>query len=423
MKIITLLFFFLLPSAFASPPILIKDGTIVTVTRGTVEKGDIFIKDGKIAGVGKDIKAPGDAVVIDATGKFVMPGIIDVHSHIGVYSWPEVPAHDDGNEATDPITPHVRAEDSFNADDPAIERAIAGGVTTIMSLPGSANLIGGQTIVVKLKPGRILDEMRIKDAPTGMKMALGENPKGVYGERNEMPSTRMGSIALLRQSFQKAKEYNLKWETFDRKKGNDKKPETPERDLKLEALGDILKGKYLVHVHCYDRDEMLSMLRVADEFGFKIKSIIHGLEAYQIADTLAARDISVCTWTDWWGFKLEAWQGIPQAPRILAEKGVRLVFHSDSPSQIQRLWLDAAKAIRYGLDRQKALEGLTINAAWTLGLEDRLGSIEVGKDADIAIFSGDPFSIYSRVEKTIIDGEILYDRSQENSPLEADDEK
>jgi len=420
---LSILVFVATAMAVASPPILVKGGTVITVTKGTIEGGDILIKDGKIVRVGKEIKAPDGTIIVDAAGKFVMPGIIDVHSHIGVNSWPDVPANDDGNEATDPITPQVRAEDAFNADDPAIRRAIAGGVTTIMTVPGSANLIGGQAIVVKLKPGRTVDEIKIKGALPGMKMALGENPKGVYGERKQMPSTRMGNIALLRQWFQKAREYNLKWESFERKREKDKNAEQPERDLRLEALGDILKGKYLVHIHCYDRDEMLAMIKVADECGFKIKSFIHGLEAYQIADTLAARNIAVCTWTDWWGFKLEAWEGIPQAPGILASKGVRLVFHSDSPNQIQRLWLDAAKAIRYGLDRQKAFEALTINPAWTLGLENRIGSIEEGKDADIAIFSGHPFDIYSKVEKTIVDGEILYDRSKEKSALEAGNDR
>jgi imidazolonepropionase-like amidohydrolase len=347
-----------------------------------------------------------------------MPGIIDVHSHIGVYSWPDVPANDDGNEDTDPIMPQVRAEDSFNADDPAIRRAVAGGVTTIQSLPGSANLVGGQTLVLKLKPGKNVEQMRIADASAGMKMALGENPKMTYGERNQMPSTRMGNIAVMRQWFIKAREYNEKWARYEEKKKRDKNAFAPERDLKLEALGDILKGKYLVHVHCYMKDEMLKMNQVADEFGFKIRSFIHALEAYKIADTLAARGIAACTWTDWWGFKMEAWDGIPQAPGILAAHGVRVDFHSDSPNQIQRLWLDAAKAVRYGMDRQKAFEALTINAAWVLGLDNRIGSIEEGKDADIAIFSGYPFNIYSLVDMTIVDGEIVFDRSKVSSPLE-----
>jgi imidazolonepropionase-like amidohydrolase len=405
-------------SGASPPPILIKNGTIITVTKGIIENGDVLLKNGKIDKVGKALEAPDKALVIDATGKFVMPGIIDPHSHIGVYSWPGVPAHDDGNEATDPITPQVRAEDSFNAEDPAIERAVAGGVTTIQSLPGSANLIGGQTLVLKLKPGRTVSEMRIDDAPPGMKMALGENPKRVYGHRNQMPSTRMGNFALLREWFVKAGNYSDKWEQFEKNKSKDDHKETPGRDLRLEALTDILKGKYLVHVHCYTKDEMLRMIDLADEFGFKIRSFEHTLEGYKIADTLAAREIGACTWTDWWGFKMEAFEGIPQGPGIMASKGVRVVFHSDSGDQIQRLWLDAAKAVRYGMDRQKALEALTINPAWVLGLEDRIGSIEEGKDADIAVFSGHPFNIYSLVEMTIIDGEMIFDRSKEPSMLE-----
>ena len=401
----------------ASQSILIKDGTVITVTKGTIENCDVLLKDGKITDVGKNLSVPKNAVVIDAAGKYVMPGIIDTHSHIGVYSWPGVPAHSDGNEATHPITPHVRAKDSFNADDPAIKRAIAGGVTTIQSLPGSANLIGGQTFIVKLKPDKTAEEMEIAGAPKGMKMALGENPKRVYGRRNEMPSTRMGNYAMMRSWFVKAQDYDRKWKRFEKKKDEDDDP--PSRDLKLEALAELLNGDFLVHVHCYTKDEMLRMIAVADEFGFKIRSFEHTLEGYKIADTLAAREIAACTWTDWWGFKVEAFEGIPQSPGIMASRGVKVVLHSDSGNQIQRLWLDAAKAVRYGMDRQKALEALTINAAWTLGLEDRIGSIEKGKDADIAIFSGHPFNIYTLVDMTIIDGEIVFDRSTEPSRLES----
>ncbi|MEE9555140.1 MAG: amidohydrolase, partial [candidate division Zixibacteria bacterium] len=325
---------------FASQPVLIQGGTVITITKGTIENGDVLLKDGKIADVGQNISIPKNAVVVDATGKYVMPGIIDTHSHIGVYSWPGVPAHSDGNEATHPITPHVRAKDSFNADDPAIERAIAGGVTTIQSLPGSANLIGGQTFTLKLKPGRTAEEMEIKGAPKGMKMALGENPKRVYGRRNEMPSTRMGNFAMMRSWFAKARDYDRKRERYESKKDKDDDP--PSRDLKLEALVGVLNGDFLVHVHCYTKDEMHRMMAIADEFGFRIKSFEHTLEGYKIADTLAAREIAACTWTDWWGFKVEAFEGIPQSPGIMGSKGVKVVLHSDSGNQIQRLWLDAA---------------------------------------------------------------------------------
>lgn len=406
-----------------SEPILIKDGTVITVTRGIMEKGDVLLNNGKIEKVAEEIKPPKNCRIIDAAGKFVMPGIIDAHSHIGVYSWPGVEAHEDGNEMTDPITPQVRAEDSFNSEDPAILRAVAGGVTAILSLPGSANLIGGQTVTLKLKPGRSIEEMKIKGIMPGMKMALGENPKGVYGSRNEMPSTRMGNIAMLREWFTKGREYGEKWKLYERKKNKDKNAKPPDRDLRLEALRDVVDGKYLVHVHAYTKDEMLKMIEVADEFGFGIRTFVHTLEGYKIADTLASRNIAALTWTDWWGFKIEAWEGIPQSPGMMASKGVRVVFHSDSPDQIQRLWLDAAKAVRYGMDRQKAFEALTINPAWAIGIDHLTGSIEEGKDADIAIFSGHPFNIYTQVEMTIVDGEIVFDRSKEPSPLEARDEE
>ena len=410
----------LFQNVFAGQPIFIDNGTVITVTNGTIENGDVLIKDGKIDEIGTDLEAPKSALIIDAAGKFVMPGIIDAHSHIGVYSWPGVRAHSDGNEMTNPITPQVRAEDAFNTTDPAIMRALAGGVTAIHTLPGSGNLIGGQTVTWKLKPGKSLSEMRIPDAPPGMKMALGENPKGVYGSRKEMPMTRMGNIAMMRMWFQKGKEYGEKLERYKNKKGdNDWDDGPPERDLKLEALNDVINGKYLVHVHCYTKDEMLKMIEIAKEFGFKIRTFEHTLEGYKIAEDLAREDIAALTWTDWWGFKIEAWDGIPHNPGIMASKGVRVVFHSDSADQIQRLWLDAAKAVRYGMDKQSAFEALTINAAWSMGIEKRTGSLEKGKDADIAIFSGHPFDIYTLVDYTIVDGEIEFDRSTEPSPLEA----
>jgi imidazolonepropionase-like amidohydrolase len=229
----------------------------------------------------------------------------------------------------------------------------------------------------------------------------------------------MGNFAMLREWFAKGSDYGAKWQRYEREKTRIKDTEVPERDLRLEAIRDILEGKYLVHVHCYTKDEMLKIIEIADEFGFKIRSFEHTLEGYKVADTLANRNIAACTWTDWWGFKVEAWEGIPHSPGIMASKGVKVVFHSDSGDQIQRLWLDAAKAVRFGMDRQSAFEGLTINPAWTLGIDHRAGSIEEGKDADLAIFSGHPFNIYSQVEITIVDGEIVYDRSREPSPLEA----
>ncbi|HMC82787.1 MAG TPA: amidohydrolase, partial [Candidatus Polarisedimenticolia bacterium] len=330
---------------------------------------------------------------------------------------PEVDANSDGNEMTDPVQAGVRALDSANVEDPAIGRALAGGVTTIQILPGSGNVIGGEAVTVKLRPRATLEEMVFAGAPRGLKMALGENPKRVYGAKNKLPSTRMGNIYVMRNAFQQARDYRAKWEAWQ-KKPESERGAPPDRDLKLETLADVLAGKVRVHVHCYRKDEIEALFRVADEFGFKIASLQHGLEAYKIADEVARRDVGVATFAHWWGYKWEAWDGIPQNAAILADHGVRVAIHSDSADLIQRLYEEAAVAMHYGLSREDALKAITLNPAWMLGLDDRIGSLEVGKDADIAIFSKDPFDIYTRVEKTLVDGKIVYDRSA-NQPVQA----
>jgi len=395
--------------------VVIYGGTLLTVTHGEIAKGSILIVDGKIREIGTHVDAPAGAEVVLADGMFVMPGIVDTHSHIGVYSWPEVDANSDGNEMTDPVQAGVRALDSVNVEDPAIGRALAGGVTTIQILPGSGNVIGGEAVTVKLRPGATVEEMVFVGAPRGLKMALGENPKRVYGGKDKLPSTRMGNIYVMRKAFQQARDYRAKWEAWQ-KKPESERGAPPERDLKLETLADVLAGKVRVHVHCYRKDEIEALFRVADEFGFKIASLQHGLEAYKIADEVARRDVGVATFAHWWGYKWEAWDGIPQNAAILSEHGVRVAIHSDSADLIQRLYEEAAVAMHYGLGREDALKAITLNPAWMLGLDDRIGSLEVGKDADIAIFSKDPFDIYSRVEKTLVDGKIVYDRSA-NPPV------
>ncbi len=397
--------------------VVIYGGTLLTVTRGEIAKGSILIVDGKIREIGTHVDAPAGAEVVLADGMFVMPGIVDTHSHIGVYSWPEVDANSDGNEMTDPVQAGVRALDSVNVEDPAIGRALAGGVTTIQILPGSGNVIGGEAVTVKLRPRATLEEMVFAGAPRGLKMALGENPKRVYGAKNKLPSTRMGVIYVMRNAFQQARDYRAKWEAWQ-KKPESERGAPPDRDLKLETLADVLAGKVRVHVHCYRKDEIEALFRVADEFGFKIASLQHGLEAYKIADEVARRDVGVATFAHWWGYKWEAWDGIPQNAAILADHGVRVAIHSDSADLIQRLYEEAAVAMHYGLSREDALKAITLNPAWMLGLDDRIGSLEVGKDADIAIFSKDPFDIYTRVEKTLVDGKIVYDRSA-NPPVRA----
>ena len=397
-------------AAAAGEAVVIYGGTLLTVTHGEIPKGSILIVDGKIREIGPTVDAPPGARVILAEGRFVMPGIVDTHSHIGVYSWPEVEANSDGNEMTDPNQAGVRAMDSVNLEDPAIGRALAGGVTTIQILPGSGNVIGGEAVTVKLRKGGTLEEMLFAGAPRGLKMALGENPKRVYGARNKLPSTRMGNIFVMRNAFQQAKEYRAKWDVWQKKPAADRGP-APERDLKLETLSDVLAGKVRVHVHCYRKDEMEALFRVADEFGFKIASLQHGLEAYKVADEIARRGIGVATFAHWWGYKWEAWDGIPQNAALLAGHGARVAIHSDSADLIQRLYEEAAIAMHYGLDREEALKSITLHPAWMLGVDDRIGSLDVGKDADIAIFSRDPFDILTRVEVTLVDGKVMYERS------------
>jgi len=395
--------------------VLIKGGTLLTIGRGVIERGDLLIRDGRIAAVGGSIAAPAGALVIEAGGRFVMPGIVDTHSHMGVYPWPEVEANSDGNEATDPITSWVRAADSVYTEDPEFERARAGGVTTVQILPGSANLIGGETVTVKLRPGPSLDRMLFQGAPRGIKMALGENPKRVYGGRDKMPSTRMGNMAVFRQAFSAARDYRAKQDAWRAKPEKDRGP-APGRDLKLESLAAVLDGKVLVHVHSYRKDEILRFLEIADEFGFKVASFQHCLEGYKIAGTLAQRDIAVATFAHWWGYKVEAWDGIPHNAAILARAGVRVSIHSDSGNLVQRLYNEAAVAARYGLSTDDALKAITINAATAIGVGDRIGTLEVGKDADIAIFTRHPLDAYTLVERTLIDGVVVYDRGAVPTP-------
>ncbi len=398
-----------------TPPILIKGGTLLTVTRGTIEPGDLLIQDGRIAALGTNLKAPAGARVIDATGRYVMPGIVDTHSHMGVYPWPEVEANSDGNEMTDPINPAMRAADAIWTEDPEFERARAGGVTTVQIIPGSGNLIGGLGLTVKLRPGADVAAMTFQGAPRSIKMALGENPKRVYGSRSKPPSTRMGNLALFRDAFTQARNYRSKWDAW-RAKPESERGAPPDRDLKLEVLSDVLDGKILVHVHSYRKDEILRFLNLADEFGFKVASFQHCLDGYKIAGELKRRDIAVATFAHSWGYKVEAWDAIPHNAALLARAGVRVSIHSDSGNLIQRLYTEAAVAARYGLSEEDALKAITLNAASALGVADRIGSLEVGKDADVAIFSRHPLDAYTLVTTTIIDGRVVYDRGALPTP-------
>jgi imidazolonepropionase-like amidohydrolase len=418
------------PPAVASPTVALVGATLLTGAGSEIADAAIAFRDGRILAVGPRtaVTLPEGAEVIDVAGRFVTPGLIDAHSHIGVYPLPEVAAHADGNEATRPVTANVRAADGFWPQDPALSHALAAGVTTLLVLPGSANLIGGQGVTVKLRQGRSVEEMRFPNAPPTLKMACGENPKRVYGERHTAPSTRMGNVAGYREAFQDALEYRAKfgeWQarhvSWQRKQrvseaAEEPAPNMPDRDLGLETLLGALEGRVLVEIHCYRADEMLGMLALADEVGLKVRAFHHAVEAYKIRDVLAARGVAVATWADWWGFKLEAYDTIRENLALLSEAGVRGVLHSDSPKLVQRLNQEAAKSwsagVRAGIpiNRETALSWITSNAAWALGVEDQTGSLEAGKMADVVVWSGDPFSVYSRVERVFVDGWGVYER-------------
>ncbi|MCC2615244.1 amidohydrolase [Aestuariibacter halophilus] len=411
------------PSAYTAPetvPTLIQNVTVLDGVGGKIESGMVLMQDGKITAIGSDLQAPEGATVIDGQGKWVTPGIIDVHSHLGVYPTPETNSHSDGNEMTNPVTAQVWAEHSIWPQDPGFSRALAGGVTTLQILPGSANLVGGRAVTVKNMPHRTVQEMKYPGAPYGMKMACGENPKRVYGAKGG-PGTRMGNVAGYRQSWADAQDYLRKWERYEAEHKAGKNPKPPKRDLKLDTLAGVLKGEILVHMHCYRADDMGTMLDVMDEFDYQITSFHHAVESYKIADLLAEKNICSSMWADWWGFKMEAYDGIKENIPMVHAAGACAIVHSDSDLGIQRLNQEAAKAWadgrRVGLDisQADAWQWLSANPAKALGIFDKTGSLEVGKQADLVLWSQDPFSTYAQAELVYIDGANVYDRNDPDS--------
>jgi imidazolonepropionase-like amidohydrolase len=401
-----------------SPPVLIKHATVLTAAGPRLLGASLLLRDGKIVAVGPDAEvagAAGGAEVVDATGKWVTPGLIDPHSHLGVYASPAVAANADGNEATNPVTADVWAEHSVWPQDPQFPLALAGGVTTMQILPGSANLFGGRSITVKNVPALGVDAMKFPGAPYGLKMACGENPKRVYGERGHPPSTRMGNVAGYREAWIRAARYREKWREYQDKKARGKDAEPPERDLGLETLAGVLEGKILVQNHCYRADEMLEMIDIAHEFGYHIAAFHHAVEAYKIAPVLAQNGICADMWADWWGFKMEALDGIRENLALVAQAGGCAVVHSDSADGIQRLNQEAAKAMAAGIRAgiaitpEEAVRWLTINPARSIGVDRQTGSLEAGKMADVVVWSGNPFSVYSHAEKVYVDGALMYD--------------
>ena len=401
------------PSTYKAPPskpFAIRNATVMTAAGPSIKNGVVIVRDGRIVAVGPNVPIPPDAVVVDGTGKFVTPGVIDVHSHLGVYAAPGGIALSDGNEATNPTTPQVWAEHSVWPQDPQFPRNLAGGVTTLQTLPGSANLIGGRGVVLKVVPARTVQEMKFPGAKYGLKVACGENPKRVYEQRG--PSTRMGNVAGYRDAWIKAERYRRKWDQWVA----EPKGDPPDRDLAMDTLAEALRGNMLVQVHCYRADEMAQMIDVAKEFGYSIRSFHHGIEAYKIADLLAREGISASVWADWGTFKMEAMDPVVTNAALVHAVGARAVIHSDDPSGSQRLNQEASKALAAGraagltLTEDDAVKWFTANAAWTLGLEDRIGTIEPGKNADLVLWSASPFSVYARAEKVWIDGALRFDR-------------
>lgn len=398
-----------------SVPTLIRNAVIFDGLGNRIDNGSILMRDGKIAAVGQNVAEPDNAVVIDANGKWVTPGIIDVHSHLGVYSSPGVRAHSDGNEATAPVTAEVWAEHSVWPQDPGFVRALAGGITVLQLLPGSANLIGGRGVTLKNVPSRTVQGMKFPDAPYGLKMACGENPKRVYGSKGRAPSTRMGNFAGYRASWIKAADYKNKWDEYETKMAKGQKADAPKRDLELDTLKGVLDGDIIIHMHCYRADEMAQVIDMSKEFNYHVGTFHHAVEAYKIGDLLADNETCAAMWADWWGFKMEAYDGIRENVPLVHNAGACAIVHSDSDVGIQRLNQEAAKALadanKAGLDipKEVAWTWLSHNPAKSLGIADQTGSLEAGKNADVVLWTGDPFSSYSKAEKVYIDGALTWD--------------
>jgi len=465
------------PAAVDDAPALLLRGARLLIGNGKeITSGHVLLLRGRIAAVGDGPGTPPDgARVIELAGKTVTPGLIDTHSHMGVFPMPAAQAHDDGNEMTAATTGGARTLDAIWPFDPAFQRALEGGTTTVQVLPGSANLVGGRATTIKLSPARTARDLIFAGAPFGLKMACGENPKRVHGRgRHAAPGTRMGNLALQRGAFQKARRLIEEWalwassETVRRKAWEKKvadgerrrdllaskreaclaksRPERclaaldastasgpldvepfeaklpPARDLDTEALAAVLEGLSPVHVHCYRSDDMSAMLALGDEMGFQVTSFHHALEAYKIRGDLARRKVSVSTWADWFGFKLEANDGIPENLALIHATGADAIVHTDSPEGVRRMNQEAAKGLWAGrhaglaIGEADAIRWVTENPARALGVDRWVGTLEVGKDADIVVWSGNPFSVYTRADLVLVDGKIRHDAASPAKP-------
>ncbi len=403
------------------PAFLIHNANIFTGDGAVLLDSSILVEQGKIKQLGNIIDPPTGTKEFSVNGKWLTPGLIDVHSHMGVYAAPGTSNHSDGNEMTNPVTAEVWAEHSVWPQDPQFEKALAGGITTVQILPGSGNLIGGRGVTLKNVPSITVQGMKFPGAPYSLKMACGENPKRVYGERNKAPSTRMGNMAGYRTAWIQAQEYQQNWQDYiEKAESGDRSARAPLRDLQLETLVGVLEGEIRIHNHCYRADEMVQMIDMSKEFGYKITAFHHAIEAYKVAPILAKEEICAVMWADWWGFKQEAFDTVRENMALVDMVKACAIIHSDDPIQVQRLNQEVAKAMSAGnrmglkITPQHAIQWVTLNAAKSLGIDQQTGSITVGKNADLVLWDGDPFSVYSHAEKVWIDGVQHYDRIKRN---------
>jgi imidazolonepropionase-like amidohydrolase len=406
--------------------VLIKGATVLTGLGEKLESADVLIEEGTIKAVGVGIDV-GNATVIDGSGKYVTPGIIDVHSHLGAYPNPSVESHQDGNEMTHPITAEVWVEHSVWPQDPGFETARAGGITTLQILPGSANLIGGRSVTLKNVSSHTMQAMKFPEAPYGVKMACGENPKRVYGSRKDAPSTRMGNMAGYRMAFSEATEYKRAWDKYERDHYAGRSVQAPVRNFQLDTLVGVLEGDIKIHNHCYKAEEMAMMIDLSKEFGYHAGTFHHAIEAYKIGDLLAENKVCAAMWPDWWGFKMEAYDMIQENAAVVdSYANSCAIVHSDSDTTIQRLNQEAAKIMYraneagFEISEEHAISWITSNAAKSLGVADKTGSLQAGKQADVVIWDQSPFSVYAKAEQVFIDGAKVFDLNDPEYQAQSD---
>ncbi|TQV75248.1 amidohydrolase [Aliikangiella marina] len=409
-----------------SEEFVIVNATILDGSGKQFDNATLWVKAGKIQAVGNDVKIPSGIKSYDGKGKWVTPGLIDVHSHLGVYPSPSHEANADGNEMTGPNTAGVWAEHAVWTQDPGFDLALAGGVTSLQVLPGSANLFGGRTVTLKNVPSITMQGMKFPGAPHGLKMACGENPKRVYGSKRQKPMTRMGNVLGYRNAWIKAAEYKKKWDDYYQAAKEGEEKDKPKKDLQLETLAEVLNGNILIHNHCYRAEEMAIMIDIANEFDYQISTFHHAVESYKIADLLAEKDICSAMWADWWGFKHEAYDSVRENIAMVDKANACAIVHSDSAIGIQHLNQESAKAMAAGnkrglkLTAKDAIRWTTSNAAKSLGIEDKVGTLQSNMMADVVLWSQNPFSVYAKAEKVFIDGALVFDRDNKSANAVSD---